>query len=75
LFWRHAAPPCVQGGYTKFQSDKTAGDVLERPVSPKDVLATVYYLLGIAPETTLTNRFGQPVPLVSEGKVVQELLG
>jgi arylsulfatase A-like enzyme len=56
------------------KSDKIAGTVAERPISPKDVLATVYHLLGIDPETTLTDRTSKPVPLVAEGSVIQEVL-
>src|SRR6266568_3892450 len=35
------------------KTDRIAGDVVETPVSPKDILATVYHLLGIDPATTL----------------------
>ena len=45
-----------------------------RPVSPKDILATVYHLLGIDPETTLTDRIGRPLPLVPNASVVREAL-
>jgi uncharacterized protein (DUF1501 family) len=56
------------------KSDKIAGAVAERPISPKDILATVYHLLGIDPETTLTDRTSKPVPLVAEGSVIAEAL-
>lgn len=56
------------------RTDAHAARVTERPVSPKDILATVYHLLGIDPETTLTDRTGRPLPLVSGGSVVHELL-
>ena len=56
------------------KSDKIAGTVAERPVSPKDILATIYHLLGIDSEMTLADRTGRPVPLVSEGKVIPEVL-
>ncbi len=56
------------------RTDKHAGEVTERPVSPKDVLATVYHLLGIDPETTLTDRIGRPLPLVPGASVVQAML-
>jgi hypothetical protein len=56
------------------KTDRIAGTVTERPVSPKDVLATVYHLLGIDPETTLRDRTGRPLPLVADGAVVPELL-
>jgi hypothetical protein len=69
-----AAGGGVTRGKVLGRSDKIAGDVAERPVSPKDVLATVYHLLGIDPETTLTDRTGKPVPLVAEGSVLSEIL-
>src|SRR5581483_1029170 len=47
------------------KSDKIAGTVAERPISPKDILATIYHLLGIDPETLLTDRTKRPMPLVS----------
>ena len=57
-------------------TDKYAGAPSERPVSPKDILATMYHLLGIDPHTRLADRTGQTVPLVPEGaRVVRELLG
>jgi hypothetical protein len=56
------------------KSDKIAGTVAERPVSPKDILATVYHLLGIDPEMTLRDRTGRPVPLVADGKLIPEVL-
>jgi hypothetical protein len=56
------------------KSDKIAGTVAERPVSPKDILASLYHLLGIDPEMTLADRTGRPVPLVADGKVIPEVL-
>lgn len=56
------------------KTDKIAGDVIERPTSPKDILATVYHLLGIDPETTLHDRTGRPLPLTSGGSVLADVL-
>ncbi|OAI38690.1 hypothetical protein AYO40_01665 [Planctomycetaceae bacterium SCGC AG-212-D15] len=56
------------------KTDRHAAQVVERPLSPKDVLASVYHLLGIDADTTLTDRSGQPLPLVANGEVIQELL-
>ena len=64
----------VARGRVVGKSDKIAGDVAERPVSPKDVLATAYHLLGIDSATTLTDRGGRPVPLISEGAVLTDAL-
>jgi hypothetical protein len=56
-------------------SDKQAGDPIDRPVSPKDLLATMYHLLGINPHTTIPDRSGQPITLVPESNnVVSEML-
>jgi hypothetical protein len=56
------------------KTDKQAGTVVDRPVSPKDILATTYHLLGFDPETNLHDRTGRPLPLVSNGQVVTEAL-
>jgi Protein of unknown function (DUF1501) len=48
--------------------------VVETPVSPKDILATVYHLLGIDPATTLYDRQGRPLPVAGDGRVRPELL-
>jgi hypothetical protein len=56
------------------RSDKHAATVAERPVSPKDILATVYHLLGIDVHTMLTDRTGRPLPLVQDASVVSEML-
>jgi hypothetical protein len=55
-------------------TDAIAGDVIERPVSPKSLLATMYHLLGIHPHQELPGVSG-PVPLVpEESQVIPELL-
>jgi hypothetical protein len=56
------------------KTDKVAGDVVERPISPKDVLATTYHLLGIDPETTIEDRIGRPMALVPGGSVLTDAL-
>ena len=56
------------------KTDKIAGSVVERPISPKDVLATVYHLLGIEPETLLYDRTNRPIPLVQNAAVLADAL-
>jgi hypothetical protein len=56
------------------RTDRHGATVLERPVSPKEILATMYHLLGFDPETLLADRIGRPLPLV-QGNVVHEILG
>ncbi|MBI1915757.1 MAG: DUF1501 domain-containing protein, partial [Planctomycetes bacterium] len=64
----------VARGRVVGKSDKIAGSVAERPVSPKDILATIYHLLGIDPETMVSDRTGRPLPLVPGASVVGEVL-
>jgi hypothetical protein len=65
----------VARGRVVGKTDKQAGSVVERPVSPKDILATLYHLMGVDPQTQLIDRIGRPMPLVADGEVVMEMLG
>jgi hypothetical protein len=64
----------IRRGQVLGRSDSIAGDPAERPVSPKDVLATAYHLLGIDPATELIDRQGRPLGLVPTGSVIDELI-
>ncbi|MFO0947454.1 MAG: DUF1501 domain-containing protein [Planctomycetota bacterium] len=56
------------------RTDRIAGDVQDTPVSPKDIHATIYHLLGIDPETLITDRLGRPLPIAGDGRVRMEML-
>ena len=56
-------------------TDKQAASVTDRPVTPRDMAATVLHALGINHEQVLHTPLGRPVPLVDDGKPVQELFG
>jgi uncharacterized protein (DUF1501 family) len=60
---------CVIG-----KSDKVASDPVERRVSPKDILATIYHLLGIDPSDFISDRQGRPMPIVPNAEVLAEAL-
>ena len=55
-------------------SDATGAFVKDRPVTPEDILATMYHLKGIPPSTTIPDRGNRPVRLVENGTVIEELL-
>lgn len=55
-------------------SDRNGAFVAERPVSPEDILATVYHLVGVSPDTTIPDRLGRPIRIANTGEVVRELL-
>jgi uncharacterized protein (DUF1501 family) len=54
-------------------SDKHASDVADHPVSPKDLLATMYHLLGIDHHLMLRDNLDRPLPLV-HGEVIADVL-
>ncbi len=64
----------VARGRVVGSTDRLGGDVRETPVSPKDVLATTFHLLGIDPHTTVPDLLGRPVPIAGDGQVRGELL-
>jgi hypothetical protein len=65
----------VARGRVVGKTDKIGGTVADRPVSPKDLLATAYHLLGYDLETTLTDRTNRPVSLVPNGQLLRDTLG
>ncbi|WP_020471795.1 DUF1501 domain-containing protein [Zavarzinella formosa] len=77
--WAQAYTALFAGGGTARgrvvgKTDKIGGTVTDRPTSPKDVLATMYHLLGYDLETMLRDKTGRPVPIIPGGSVVRELL-
>ena len=64
----------VAAGKVVGSTDKLGGEVRDCPVSPKDLLATAFHLLGIDPHTTVPDQQGRPVPIAGDGKVRAELL-
>jgi len=76
--WSFLFPALIAGAGTKKgfvlgRSDKNAEHIIERPVSPEDLAATIYHSLGIDPEMFLNDTLNRPVRLVDGGRVVHEL--
>ena len=57
------------------RSDAIGGDVAETPVSPKDMQATAFHLLGFPTTATVPNQIARPHPIAGDGRVRYELLG
>ncbi len=64
----------IARGQVVGRSDKIASDPLERAVSPKDILATIYHLLGIDPTATITDVQGRPMVIAPDAEVIREVL-
>jgi len=65
----------VAKGRVVGSSDRLGGEVRDTPVSPKDILATSFHLLGIDPHTHVTDAQSRPYPIAGDGEVRPELLG
>lgn len=77
--WSNAYSIALAGGGTPGgkivgQTTRDGGEVLDNPVSPKDILATTYHLLGIDIDTTVPDQLGRPLPIAGSGKIREELL-
>lgn len=47
---------------------------IERPLTPDDVLATVYHVLGIDPSISFPDHAGRPTPILDVGRPIAELI-
>ncbi len=56
------------------RTDRIAGEVTETPFSPKDIVATLFHLLGIDPQEEIHDRLGRPYLIGGVGRVRTELL-
>lgn len=63
----------VPGGLIHGASDAVAAYPARNPVSPEDLAATMYHLLGVAAETPLPSPDGRR-QVVSTGEVIHEIL-
>lgn len=78
--WPKVGPAILAGGGMKTgqiigATDRNAAEPTERPVTYKDVFATLYYQLGIDPHgVTITDPTGRPQYLLDEGQVIRELV-
>jgi hypothetical protein len=77
--WSKAYSVVLAGGGTPRgkvvgSSDKHAAEVKDIPISPKDVLATAFHLLGIDPESMVSDTLGRPMPIAGDGRARPELM-
>jgi hypothetical protein len=77
--WGQAMSVILAGGGLKTgqvigATNSKAEHPVARALKPDDVLATIYAVMGIDPETTFNDFAGRPVPLVDQGKAIKEIL-
>lgn len=76
--WPQAYSALVAGGGWKTgqaigATNSNAEYPVERPLTPQDLLATIYRHLGIDPQASLLDFSGRPIPILSSGKPIEEL--
>jgi arylsulfatase A-like enzyme len=64
----------VKGGQVIGASDRTGETPADRPVTPADLAATIFTLLGIDPKQRLYTPDGRPIEVSRDGQVVAELI-
>lgn len=64
----------IQGGQVIGSSDRVGESPKDHPVTPSDLAATLYTLLGVKPETELHTTDGRPVPVNQGGQLIQGLV-
>lgn len=65
----------IKEGLVYGASDPTGSWPAEHPVSPGDIISTLYYLLGVDARSNIYDILGRPHPLVPAGRVMGELIG
>jgi hypothetical protein len=75
--WSRAYSAVVAGGgcgrgKVVGRTDRMGSDVESTPVSPKDVLATAFHLLGIDPQSHMPDALNRPLPIAGSGIVRHE---
>jgi uncharacterized protein (DUF1501 family) len=63
----------IQPGQVIGESDNRAAYPKSRPLSPQDLMATIFHVLGIDPTVQFTHPSGRPISMIDDGKVIAEL--
>lgn len=64
----------IREGYVHGASDRQGATPTENPVSPGDVMTTMYRLLGIEASTQIMDSLDRPHEVVPKGRVIHDIL-
>ncbi len=78
--WASAGVACMGGGGLRVGeivgATNALGEfVVDSPVTPQDLAATIYHALGIPQHTWYHTLDGRPIELLAEGEPVRQLVG
>jgi len=76
--WPPVSQMCLAGGGLKHgqvigSTEKDGGHIATRPVTPPDLAATIYQHMGVPLDTEYLDGTGRPLPIVYNGKPIDEL--
>ncbi len=77
--WPHIMSMCLAGGGLRHgqvigASTKDGGHILDRPVTPGDLAATIYHHMGVPLDTVYHDDGGRPIAVVKNGAPLSELV-
>ena len=64
----------VKEGFVLGASDKIGAYPIDHPVTPGDIVATIYHLLGVDPELMLPDLTGRPIAIAHGGRPIRAIL-
>jgi Protein of unknown function (DUF1501) len=64
----------VKAGHVHGATDRHAAYPVSHLVSPANLVATIYHLLGVDPHLTVPDRIGRPMPIAQGGEAVEGVL-
>jgi hypothetical protein len=64
----------LKRGIVVGESDAHAEFPKERPISPQDILSTMYHQLGINQTKEYSNDAARPVPILNYGEPIKEII-
>ncbi len=64
----------LQGGAIVGKTNDKAEHPIERALTPENILATVYHVMGIDPTQTFLDHSGRPIPILPNNEPIREIL-
>ncbi len=64
----------VKGGQIVGSTNRLGEAPQDRPLTPGDIHATMFHVLGVDPQVAFTDHSGRPVTAVEQGEVIRELV-
>ncbi len=64
----------LRGGQIVGATNERGEHPKDRPLTPPDILATIYHVLGIDPKEEFPNHEGRPIAILRTGEPIRELI-